>query len=270
MKSLLRPLKRIVEIALGIRIYKILPRGIDFIFDVKRISGFSDMDELNIFDVGANIGQSAMPFANAFKRSNIYCFEPGTLACAKLHENIRKHRNIKVFQTAIGSKIGSVKLELELVSTRNRIVSTTDASNTNEAVSITTLDKFCDELGIDRIDILKIDTEGHDFEVLKGAANLLSDAKIRIIYAEVGLHPTNDTHVDLALVKSYMESFGYFVYGIYEQKHEWKLRHPYLRRINIGFISPTIAAYDASDNHASKSKLQSWPLQARTLRTDGE
>jgi FkbM family methyltransferase len=268
MKSLLRSLKHIVENALGIRIYRALPRGTDFIVDVKRIAGFGDAATLNIFDVGANIGQSAIPFAKAFKRSNLYCFEPGTQAYAELHEKIPTYRNIQIFQTAVGSKKGTVQLQLDLVSTRNHIVSAIDTSKTAEVVNITTLDEFCGEFSIDRIDILKIDTEGHDFEVLKGATKLLSDGKVGIIYAEVGLHSTNDTHVDLAIVKNYMESFGYFVYGIYEQKHEWKLRHPYLRRINIAFISPTIAAYDACDDHL-KSKLQSRPQQAHALQTDG-
>ena len=51
-------------------------------------------------------------------------------------------------------------------------------------VKVSSLDCFCKDQNIDRIDVLKIDTEGHELEVLKGAVNLLSSRKIRYIYAE--------------------------------------------------------------------------------------
>lgn len=52
-------------------------------------------------------------------------------------------------------------------------------------VHCTTLDRFCADNGIDAIDVLKIDTEGFELEVLKGAQDVLNRRRIRFIYAEL-------------------------------------------------------------------------------------
>src|SRR5262249_15432267 len=51
-------------------------------------------------------------------------------------------------------------------------------------VRCSTLDKFCSERGVKQIDVLKIDTEGFDFEVLKGASSMLARKAIKFIYFE--------------------------------------------------------------------------------------
>jgi FkbM family methyltransferase len=51
-------------------------------------------------------------------------------------------------------------------------------------VRCTTLDRFCCERGVKQIDVLKIDTEGFDFEVLKGASLMLAQQAIKFIYFE--------------------------------------------------------------------------------------
>jgi hypothetical protein len=51
---------------------------------------------------------------------------------------------------------------------------------------MTTVDKFCKEKGVDRIDLLKIDTEGCELQVLKGAQEMLSGGYIKVIQFEFG------------------------------------------------------------------------------------
>ena len=53
------------------------------------------------------------------------------------------------------------------------------------AVDCTTVDAFMDETGINHIDLLKIDTEGHDISVLKGTRRALTERKIGMIRFEV-------------------------------------------------------------------------------------
>ena len=52
-------------------------------------------------------------------------------------------------------------------------------------VQTQTLDNFCLSKKIENIDVLKIDTEGNDLNVLKGAKKLLSENKIKVIYTEI-------------------------------------------------------------------------------------
>jgi len=51
-------------------------------------------------------------------------------------------------------------------------------------VECETLDAFCSRLGVNRIDILKIDTEGHEMAVLRGASQMLSMHRVQFIYVE--------------------------------------------------------------------------------------
>jgi len=53
------------------------------------------------------------------------------------------------------------------------------------SVQTQTLDNFCLEKKINNIDVLKIDTEGNELNVLKGAKKLLEQNKINIIYTEI-------------------------------------------------------------------------------------
>lgn len=55
---------------------------------------------------------------------------------------------------------------------------------TPTTVSALTLDSFCVSAGVNRVDVLKIDTEGHDLEVLQGAHRLLCERRIRFVYFE--------------------------------------------------------------------------------------
>lgn len=55
-----------------------------------------------------------------------------------------------------------------------------------EIVTITTLDGYCRSAGVEAIDYLKIDTEGHDLRVLRGASGLIDAGRIRFIQFEYG------------------------------------------------------------------------------------
>ena len=52
-------------------------------------------------------------------------------------------------------------------------------------VDVTTIDNYCRDYGIERIDILKSDTQGFDLEVLKGASRLLDQHRIHLVYVEI-------------------------------------------------------------------------------------
>jgi hypothetical protein len=53
-------------------------------------------------------------------------------------------------------------------------------------IKMTTLDRYCERKGIIQVDFLKLDTEGHELEGLRGAKNLLESKKIKVIQFEFG------------------------------------------------------------------------------------
>ena len=80
---------------------------------------------------------------------------------------------------------------------------------------------MCQAESINYIDILKIDTEGFDIEVLKGASTMLKANQISFIQVEAGMNPHNKLHIPLQQFVDYLTPYGYVLFGIYEQHLEW-------------------------------------------------
>ena len=85
-----------------------------------------------------------------------------------------------------------------------------------EDVHVTTMDQFCATNGIDRIDLLKTDTEGFDLQVLKGASKLLSRGRVRAIYSEAGVHVDDLRHTSLSSLLLYVENLNFYLYSLYD------------------------------------------------------
>ena len=237
--------KKIIEKLSGRKIYKRLPFGINPLDDLT--SSYPKHEFKVIFDVGANIGQSAKPFSIRFPKSKIYCFEPISHTFESLKQNVKGSKNIELYQMAFGAK----KCEMPMISMENSDMNSlkTDANlhvmaspdSKIEMIKVNTLSGFCDNHNVKHIDYLKIDTEGYDLDVIKGGKKMLDQAAIDFIEMEVGMNPNNKLHVPLEEVKPYMEINGYYLFGIYEQVQEWITQKPILRRSNLLFISGKMA-----------------------------
>lgn len=237
-------IKEFVEKSMNIYIYRRLPRGIDLFYD---ISNYLPMLNIKVvFDVGANVGQSARNYLQWFPDSIIYCFEPVIENYNQLLVNIKNNKRIKNFNLAIGSSRGKGEILIQgklsrLSSLQNR-KKNLPKNNTfdKEDVNIEKLDDFCQAKNIDYINFLKVDTEGNDLEVLKGANNMLNNYQIDIVEIESGMNPNNKLHVPFEKIKKHLESKKYFLFGIYEQVGEVLTKEPHLRRVNSVFISEAV------------------------------
>lgn len=84
-------------------------------------------------------------------------------------------------------------------------------------VDVSTVDQVMEEHGIDFIHFLKIDTEGHDLEALKGARNALASSRVGIIQVETGVDQTERRYATLEEFCRFLQPQGYFLYGIFNQ-----------------------------------------------------
>jgi len=239
----LRSARLIFEKLTGTHIYRTLPRGIDIFDDIK-----IELPKLQVnvvFDVGANTGQSAKKYLKAFADSKIYCFEPVKTTLLQLQRSLRGHNNILTFERALSSAKGTGKMVLEGPSDMFFLLGSSHDMQPNDAtlleeVQLETLDGFCRDQKIDHINYLKIDTEGADFEVLKGAENMLSQQTIDVIEVEAGMNSKNKRHVPFDVFSRFFEEKNHFLFGIYEQMNEWLTKEPHLRRTNPAFISDRV------------------------------
>jgi hypothetical protein len=74
-------------------------------------------------------------------------------------------------------------------------------------VDCTTMDKICDDLKINKVDYLKLDTEGAEFLILQGSKELLKNKKIKYIQVEHGCG--DDAGWDMQTLENYLNEYGY-------------------------------------------------------------
>ncbi len=178
---------------------------IDKYYHQKKIYNFlKNFNIKTIFDVGAHKGE----FLKLIKKINnfekIYSFEPQK----KIYQNLNLlsvENKIFCFNFALGNNNEIKNLKINKKSSTSTFSEINDLSLWykiksfivigspkssfiyEEKVNVMKLDDFCDDYKISNIDLLKIDTEGHEKQVLEGALNLIKEKKIKYILLEFHL-----------------------------------------------------------------------------------
>jgi len=234
-------IRKAVEKVTRLHIYKVLPQGIDFFHDINTLLPQS-IPKI-IFDVGANVGQSSKEYVDHYPRAQIYSFEPVKSVYGKLQQNMSRYENVFTYQLAFSSIRGHARITCDAFSSKLNAIISSDTSETeisSEIVDLDTIDEFCRTENIPQIDFLKVDTEGHDLDVLKGAGSMLRNQNINIVQVEAGMNPKNNKFVTCGKFSSYFEGMGYYLFGVYEQINEYYTGEPNLRRSNLVYISDSV------------------------------
>ncbi|MCB1226111.1 MAG: FkbM family methyltransferase [Verrucomicrobiales bacterium] len=144
-----------------------------------------------VMDVGAQFGIYAMFFARwTGQTGHVFAFDPSPEAQRMLQRHLTKNAledRITIVKDAVGSEDGTALLHAAGSDPQNSLVSLGDDRMARESiqVAVTRLDSFCAERGI-KPGIVKIDTEGWELPILRGAGALLKDENITWV---VEMHP---------------------------------------------------------------------------------
>jgi FkbM family methyltransferase len=129
-----------------------------------------------VIDIGANIGYYALTEASIVGVSGrVYAIEPVSKNIELLINNIKLNNleNINTYQCAIGNYNGNIDIGISeysnLCSATNKI-----GILKYETVPIITLDKFITTNKLEQPDVIRMDVEGYETEIIKGAINTLS------------------------------------------------------------------------------------------------
>ena len=138
---------------------------------------------------GANTGQSVALFRKLLPSSVIHCFEPNRSAYPELERNTSELADLRLNHVAVGALSGIQRFfEYDDSQMSSVLAGGPEGWGTMTGefdVSVITLDDYCSELGIERVDLLKSDTQGYDLEVLKEAEGLLRSGRVGLVYTEV-------------------------------------------------------------------------------------
>jgi FkbM family methyltransferase len=155
---------------------------------------YLDVSNPDIFDVGANLGQTVAQMLTLYPDAEIYCFEPSPETFEALAGQFGLHANIHCHDIALSDETGTRLLYSNTFSQSDSFYQLNEkglyGSNgvktiASHEVKCDTLDSFCAHHTIDKINFLKIDTQGHSYQVVKGAVALLAQQAIDVIQLEV-------------------------------------------------------------------------------------
>ena len=177
-----------------------------------------------ILDVGAHHGESVEFFKSIFPQCEIRSFEPDPQSFAALR-SVADRVGTKAYNTAVSDKSSRVDYYAQDLShlgglypiNRDSVDSlgyAKSASNTKITVQSTTLAEFMSTSGISEVDLLKIDVQGAEEDVLKGAGDALR--VVKNISVECNLFDFYGTSKSLYGVESIMHAHGFGLWDIYK------------------------------------------------------
>ncbi len=195
----------------------------------RKIVNFFKTEKIKInsfFDVGAHNGETANLFNKYFKINKIFCFEVSKFNYENLKKKVKKKDNVLMFNYGLGNKEGENSFSQLEESSSSTLVEINKNSKyflnkkkilnfffkkdfkiSPSIVKIRMLKNFMGENSLKYIDILKIDTEGYEFNVIKGAEEKIKN--INYIYFEHHFDDMLKKKYTLTNIHNYLENNGF-------------------------------------------------------------
>lgn len=185
-----------------------------------------------VFDIGAHHGNYARLLTNHLIVDKCYCFEPFPESYTTLQRNLQGNKFL-TFPLAISDVRGTADFYANQFEETNSLLA---ASVTNSQidqlldlrekikVEVDTVDSFCEQHQVREIDVLKIDTQGNTFQVLKGAETMIRNGRIGIIQCEVEFLEIYKEEKLYHHIAAFLDDCGYKLFSIYNLHFDVKNR----------------------------------------------
>lgn len=209
-----------------------------------------------VIDVGANCGDTLAGMYDANERLSYICVEPDDIFFEYLSENTRRMRSanpsasIRLYKALVGKDVSRAALEGS--GGTKHAVQVGGSPTAAEAIVSVTLDSLVLPMQSGRVELLKSDVDGFDFDVLDSAARLIAE-HLPILFFEChfgDLHQKNGYHKTIAV----LQRSGYCAWTVFDNYGDVVLRtreiellfqlFDYIHRQNAGLTTRTIHYFD--------------------------
>jgi FkbM family methyltransferase len=170
-----------------------------------------------IFDIGANIGTWTLLAKALYPQAEIHAFEPLPAHAKHFQFSLRGIERVELHQAGLGAANGNAILHVTDFSDASSVLKMSEAGrsqwNLSEvqeiALELWRLDDFVARYRLPQPDLMKIDVQGFELEVLKGAPSVL--AKTRAVITEVSFHEFYRGQCRFDQLVSFLAEDGLFV-----------------------------------------------------------
>lgn len=162
-----------------------------------------------LFDVGANVGEWSRMAHLLLPTAQIHAFELNPALTQILNDNFSHTANVKIHPYGLAAKSGTADFycyegEASVLSGL-RVALHDHVPYTKQKATVRTGDDICSSLGIKQIDFLKVDAEGHDFEVIQGFSAMLAAGCVSMVQFE---------HEGCRYLKDFYDALGAWGYTV--------------------------------------------------------
>ena len=180
-----------------------------------------------VVDGGGHYGDWTTNYRAAFPSATVTVFEPFPTCVQALERSFGSDRQVKLVGKALGETTGERTLFCNRLSATNSLFQVDPAIRellpdpewvTPEAemkIPVVTLDEYCQEAGVSRVNLLKLDVQGSELLALRGAEKLLARAAVDLIYTELLFRPHYQGQAYFFEVAEFLHRHGYSLHGLY-------------------------------------------------------
>lgn len=168
-----------------------------------------------IIDIGANKGWFTVLFGKLAEDGTVYAFEPVKSAFNELKRNIHLNdlKNTQLYNMALSNYIGFGNMEIPFNHSPLAYL-IEDTENCSYKTHVTTLDSFIQEMHIPKIDLIKIDAEGSEYNIILGAQKLLSSEQAPVLILEAYDKCLSRYGTNTSTLIEFLKSKNYCVFDI--------------------------------------------------------
>ena len=178
--------------------------------------------DATIIDIGANFGVMSLQFAKIASEGKVYAFEPTHYALGKLKRNLELNpeiaKRIEVINSFLSAK-SAANADIKAYSSwkvndeksNDMHPEHQGAAKSTEGVGAMSLDDFTKSKQLNKLDFIKIDTDGHEYEILQGARETFAKYRPQLIF-EIGLYVMTEKNIDFTFYSNYFKDLNYCMY----------------------------------------------------------
>jgi FkbM family methyltransferase len=179
---------------------------------------------INVLDIGASVGHTVWRTLEEFPAARIWALEPEPESFAKLAERTRDCPNVQRFQLAAGPSEGTLPFHVNAMRVTSGLLAPSatgrefykDWVRTERTIDVPVVrvDRWAPHVGLDRIDVLKLDVQGLELDVLKSCEGLITGGcwAIDCEAPFVQEYERSSTFLDVAL---YLRNLGFELHQVH-------------------------------------------------------